>query len=159
MNRSTNSFTLLELLVVATIISLLTATGLVSYTSLSKNSRDARRKSDVAEIRTALEIYRSDNGYYPTSSSFSIPTDCTTTTLSSGEVIYLQKTSVDPLCNTSSPRYYTYTSLPSGCNNSDIICTDYTIGALLEVNSVNSGCGNCASGTACNYCLNAFGEI
>lgn len=58
-------FTLLEVLVSATIIAVLTAIGVVSYGSVNKRSRDAKRKSDVEQVRQALEMYRADNSYYP----------------------------------------------------------------------------------------------
>ncbi len=58
-------FSLLELLVSATIIAVLTTIGIVSYSSVNKRSRDVKRKSDIEQIRSALEMYRSDNGQYP----------------------------------------------------------------------------------------------
>lgn len=58
-------FTLVEVLVAATIIAVLTAIGVVSYTSINKRSRDTKRKSDMEQIRSALEMYRADVGYYP----------------------------------------------------------------------------------------------
>jgi general secretion pathway protein G len=58
-------FTLLELLVSATIIAVLTVIGVVSYSSVNKRSRDVKRKSDLEQIRSALEMFRSDNGSYP----------------------------------------------------------------------------------------------
>lgn len=61
----TNGFTLIEILVAATIIAVLTAIGVVSYTSINQRSRDAKRKSDLEQIRSALEMYRADNGHYP----------------------------------------------------------------------------------------------
>ncbi|MFN4212442.1 MAG: type II secretion system protein [Microgenomates group bacterium] len=59
-------FTLIEILVVATIIGLLAAGGIVSYSQFSKQSRDAKRKADLEQIRAALEMYRSNNSTYPT---------------------------------------------------------------------------------------------
>lgn len=58
-------FTLLELLVSATLIAVLTIIGIVSYSSVNKRSRDVKRKSDLEQIRSALEMFRSDFGYYP----------------------------------------------------------------------------------------------
>lgn len=58
-------FTLLEVLVAATIVLVLTAVGITSYSNLSKKSRDTRRINDLEQMRQALEMYRSDNGYYP----------------------------------------------------------------------------------------------
>ncbi|MBI4004548.1 prepilin-type N-terminal cleavage/methylation domain-containing protein, partial [Candidatus Roizmanbacteria bacterium] len=55
------AFTLIEILVVATIIGLLLAGAVASYTTLNRSSRDARRKADAEQIRSALEMYRSNN--------------------------------------------------------------------------------------------------
>ena len=58
-------FTLIEVLVAATIIAVLISIGVVSYASVNKRSRDAKRKSDIEQLRSALEMYRSDYGSYP----------------------------------------------------------------------------------------------
>lgn len=58
-------FTLLEVLVSATIIAVLTVIGVVSYSSVNKRSRDVKRKSDLEQVRSALEMFRADNGAYP----------------------------------------------------------------------------------------------
>lgn len=65
MKRGKPGFTLLEVLVTTTIIAVLTAIGIVSYSSVNKRSRDVKRKSDLEQIRSALEMYRSDNNEYP----------------------------------------------------------------------------------------------
>lgn len=58
-------FTLMEILVAISIIAILTAIGIVSYGSVNRRSRDTKRKSDTEQVRSALEMYRTDNGYYP----------------------------------------------------------------------------------------------
>lgn len=65
--RPAKGFTFVELLVVITIISIVLAAGIVSYTTISTNSRDARRKADLEAIRQALEMCRSISGEYPSS--------------------------------------------------------------------------------------------
>jgi len=60
-----NGFTLIEILVAATIIAILTAIGLVSFSVANKQARDAKRKADMEQVRAALEIYRSDHTTYP----------------------------------------------------------------------------------------------
>lgn len=157
--KNSNSFTLIELLVVAVVISLLSATGMVSYSSLSKNSRDARRKADLSEIRTALEIYKSDHGFYPASL---LTSDCSSSSFIEGRNTYMQKTPVDPLCKSTNLRFYSYKSSPIGCNNSTILCSNYTLGALLESGGVNICLLLCSGGGSesnCNYCLNTYGEL
>lgn len=58
-------FSFVELLVTITIIAVITAVGVVSYSQVSKRSRDSRRVSDLEQFRSALELYKSDNSYYP----------------------------------------------------------------------------------------------
>lgn len=64
-NKTRNGFTLIEILVAVTIIAVLLAIAVVSYTNLNKRSRNAKRYSDLEQLRSALELYRSDNGFYP----------------------------------------------------------------------------------------------
>lgn len=60
-------FTLIELLVVIAIIGILSSVVLASLNSARAKARDARRLSDLHQIRNALELYASDNnGAYPT---------------------------------------------------------------------------------------------
>ena len=58
-------FTLLELLVVISLIGLLVSIGAVSYTSAQKKSRDARRKGDLKALQNGFEQYFSANTAYP----------------------------------------------------------------------------------------------
>ena len=62
-------FTLIEVLVAATIIALLTSIGVVSYQAANRQARDAKRKADLEQIRAALEMYKTDNHWYPNSGS------------------------------------------------------------------------------------------
>ena len=48
-----------------TIIGIIFASGIVSYTSITQRSRDAKRKSDIEAIRQSLEMCRSLSGVYP----------------------------------------------------------------------------------------------
>ena len=61
-------FTLLELLVVISLIGLLTAIAAVNFQSTNQRARDGKRQADLEQLRTALEIARSDsaNNTYPT---------------------------------------------------------------------------------------------
>ncbi|HLD25033.1 MAG TPA: type II secretion system protein GspG [Patescibacteria group bacterium] len=60
-----NGFSLMELLISVSIIAILVAIGVASYATINKQSRDTKRKSDLEQIRSALEMYRADNGFYP----------------------------------------------------------------------------------------------
>ena len=63
--RMSKGFTIMELLISVSIIAILIAIGIASYATLNKRSRDTKRKSDLEQIRSALEMYRADNGFYP----------------------------------------------------------------------------------------------
>lgn len=62
-------FTLVELLVVISIIGVLSSIGLVAFRSAQFRSRDAQRKSDIKQLTNALELFYSDYGTYPASSN------------------------------------------------------------------------------------------
>ncbi len=64
-------FTLIELLIVATIIATLIGIASVSFVRATQSSRDTRRKTDLEQIRQALETYRSETGSYPATASLS----------------------------------------------------------------------------------------
>ena len=60
-----SGFTLIELMISVSIIAILVTVALAAYSTLNKQSRDTKRKSDLEQVRSALEMYKSDYGYYP----------------------------------------------------------------------------------------------
>jgi len=65
MKEKKKGFTLIELLVAMTVASVLMGLALVSYQGARKSARDGKRKADLEQIRSALEMYRADKGEYP----------------------------------------------------------------------------------------------
>ena len=86
-------FSLLEILVAITIMMVIAAIGVVSYTTVSRNARNSRRVSDLEQMRQALEMYRSDNGFYPVEGNNESVATVGTVLITGG---YLQKVPVDP---------------------------------------------------------------
>jgi type II secretion system protein G len=74
--KSGAGFTLIELLVVIAIIGLLASVVLTSLNSARAKARDARRKADLHQLRTMLELYYNDNDKYPPAGSCGYGTNC-----------------------------------------------------------------------------------
>ena len=62
MIKRKRGFTLVELVVVITIMMVITAIGVVSFSGINKKSRDSRRMSDLDKLAIALEVYKQENG-------------------------------------------------------------------------------------------------
>ncbi len=66
MKKSSSGFTIVELLIVIVIIAILAAITIVAYNGIQGRARDNSRYADVKAIIKALELYKADNGTYPT---------------------------------------------------------------------------------------------
>jgi prepilin-type N-terminal cleavage/methylation domain-containing protein len=58
-------FTLVEMIVVVSIIAILSGVGLFQYNEASKKSRDYDRQSDLKNVQAALDLYKQKYGRYP----------------------------------------------------------------------------------------------
>jgi len=63
--QGSKGFTLIELLVVISIIGILSSLAVVSLNSARNKARDALRKADMTQMRTAMYLYYDENGAYP----------------------------------------------------------------------------------------------
>lgn len=122
-------FTLIELLVTISILSLLMMIAIISYQNVQKNSRDNKRKADLATIQTALEQYHADQGYYPIAITGGSPL-----ANPAGDKKYLLLVPKD----TQFPYSYTSSGTSSSisvCDNSNTRCINYCLYAPVENNS------------------------
>jgi len=114
-------FSLIELVVVISIIGILSSIGMSSYVQLSQRGRDDRRILDVEALRDALKKYyhNQPGGFYPR----------TINEIVTGN--YIDRLPVDPQSGLSSA--YQYSPLPAGCNNTaGNYCLQFTISVPLE---------------------------
>ncbi len=101
-------FTLIELLTTIALIGVVAAASLTilnPVTQLQK-ARDSRRKSDLLQIQSAFELYRSDQGAYPSSLGCG-------TGLIVGGTTYLKAIPCDPKNSGQLIYYYSVGSPPS----------------------------------------------
>src|SRR3989344_4471985 len=80
-DRKTFGFTLIELIVVISIIGILVTIGTATYTTAQQKSRDVRRKQDLAALKSALILYYRD---YKEAPQVCSPPSCAIEYLSSG---------------------------------------------------------------------------
>lgn len=68
--RKNKGFTLIELLVVIAVIGLLSTIVMVSLNKARAKARDAKRKTDLKQLQTAVEMYINEYGAPPVTSSY-----------------------------------------------------------------------------------------
>ena len=147
-------FTLIEMLVVISIIGILATLVAANLNSARSRARDAERKSDIKNIETALRIYYNDIGSYPANDGSNQMKACDPGGNSScswgsewniGTTVYMQTLPKDPLSPNQDYRY-------SRGSQSDPTDSDsYILQACLEnksdTNGVPSAGAWCPSGT------------
>lgn len=133
--KRNHGFSLIELMVVISIIAILSIIGVVVYTGVQKNSRDARRKSDIDAISRALEVDLANNNrtlyLAPTAALFAggnLPQDPTNT----------------------GTKVYTYTPTIAAWPAAG--SATYTICAELESNTGNSNANGTPAPTGTHFC-------
>ena len=66
LRKKLQGFTLLEIMLVVTIIALLLGTAIYKLTGNVEYARDVRVRADIQGINTQLKLYESMNGFFPT---------------------------------------------------------------------------------------------
>jgi len=96
-SRQRQAFTLVELLVVISIIGLLSTIALVSLNSSRTQSRNARRIADVIQIQKAFNLAYDNAGGYPYSGAANAGTACISTTCYGAWNLYVAYNPVNTL--------------------------------------------------------------
>lgn len=138
-------FTLLELLVVISIVAVLLAISASAFISARATSRDVKRKTDLEQLRGAVELFKADKGAYPNSTNGGQDSGNVSSALAIlvSPTTYISKLPTDPGVNN---YYYQYISASSG----------YVLCAALEKgsSSVYTCTGTNQCGVKCNYEVN-----
>jgi len=119
MKKFSKGFTLIEMLIVITIIALLASLILVGMGGARAKTRDARRIADLHNVMNALELYYAKNSQYPQD----IASWSDLETILTGAGIGVSRIPKDPLSGTGSSYEY-------GEDDGDY--QDYILGATLE---------------------------
>ncbi len=126
MKKNNFGFTLLEILVVISIIGILIAMGASAFSTAQKKGRDARRVGDMKQYQNAFEQYYSENDGYSTCANM--------------EVDFIGSAPTDPKTGAS----YNCTT--------DAINSKYCVCATLDFNDRGNGTGS--SGGDCSFSSN-----
>ena len=87
LRQPSNGFTIIEILVVLALISILTTIGMAQYQRGVTHAREAVLKTDLFNLRDALDQYYADKGQYPGSLDALVTEG------------YIRKVPVDPFTN------------------------------------------------------------
>jgi prepilin-type N-terminal cleavage/methylation domain-containing protein len=122
--KFSRGFSLLELLVVISIIGILISIGTVAFTSAQKTSRDSRRRGDIKAMQDAFEQYNADKGSYEACSTMAsydsgsgalMPAGLPTDPRNTGAYVYNTSTGCD------ATGYCVCAFLESGTGNANIV--------------------------------------
>lgn len=145
-------FSLLEILVVIAILSVITTIGSLSYSNVRSRSEDSKRRTDIEEIRSALEQYKSINNTYPTPNTTISPgLPFGTSGLVDGTNTYMEKIPQDP-----DYPVKTYTYISSG--SSDYILKSHLNNPEPTPCNLTPTPDQCGSTFDCNYCYGSYGQ-
>jgi type II secretion system protein G len=152
--------TLIELIVVIAIVGIFAAAVIAALNPFEqlKKSTDAKRKSDIAQLQRALELYYQDRGRYPTSSAdYKIYINPQTINWGSAWQPYISKLPADPnLSHTyiyyspataNGQTYYIYANLERGAKDSQVCNAG---NACASMSTSGFPAAN-ACGATCNY--------
>lgn len=149
-------FSLVELLVVISIIGMLTTFAAASYSNAQQKSRDGKRKADIKAVQQALELYFQTNGIYPNTNgsgqitcntggdtsvkSWGLPFTC-------NSITFMTPLPKDPIFNSDvTVRYHYYSESPF---------TTYVLSAKLENARDQDYCSSFSACILKHFCVPA----
>jgi len=133
--KSVQGFTLVELLIVITIIGVLALVVFANFSGARERARDSKRKNDLNQLKNALQMYYNDNQIFPVASNGKMLAcgdgedvcNWGSSEMTSGITVYMKQVPADPLSSNS----YTYSQTSEGDN--------FTITTILENEADTAG--------------------
>jgi len=159
---STNiyAFTLIEILVVISIIGVLASLALVSFAGSQKQARDTQRKNDLKQYQTSLENFANNNGsLYPSRTGDNIPaastlctdlglTGCPADPKDGATYSYYYQSNGSDAGAVDATSYLLYTTIESLDNLYWVTCSTGQSGKLDNSYSFSGTAGACPAGLA-----------
>lgn len=137
-------FSLIELLVVISIIAVITGLSLTNFLGARQRARDTRRKSDLQQLKYALRLYYNDYNKYPAATNNLImgcgasgtsqcPGGCSAGEFAAGgsggcSIVYMRKL----------PTEYTYARHPNKPTDTDDFLLSVTLENISDGDSATS---------------------
>ena len=142
MKLDKHAFTLIELLIVITIIAIIAAVIFVALNPLARfsSARDTIRVSQVTQIKKALDLYLMDNGNYPSSTQWSSGSIISPSGIAYLGSIPVAPTPPDGSCN-SSTNAYVYTPSTTTISYSLSFCLGSSVDTISAGNKVLTPAG------------------
>lgn len=135
MKKSTNGFTIVELLIVILVIAILAAISVVAFNGVQNRAVDAAIRADLANVAKKLETARTDYNRYPANIS-ELPTDIKFT-----KAVYNLERNNAYLCINTVQDTYAFTI--AGKNGKSYALTSGG-GSSIQVVASNNGNTTCA---------------
>jgi type II secretion system protein G len=152
--KKRKGFTLIELMIIISILGVLAALISGNFITSLKKGRDARRKADLEQIQRALEMFYEDKKRYPNSftitpsSNFSLCESGFALSCQPSEKIYMQKVPSDPVPG----NYYVYTSNDQSYQIYSCLENRLDQGPGVKQSGYGQNCGSCGS---CKYAISS----
>ncbi len=153
-------FTLIELIIVISIIAVLSGISVFALNDARTSGRDAKRKADLAQIASGLELYKADCNVYPNTplpgpgnSLLGTTSPCTMPATN----IYIEAMPEDPAG--SANLSYIYQPTTAGGASCVDNCVRFRLWTHLEnapslpTYCITAAAPSCGSGGVCNYCI------
>ncbi len=93
--RGNSGFTVVELVVAIIVIAILAAISIVAYGNIQRQARDSERKSDIVQLKIALDKYYAANSQFPAICAAD-NSGCSVNGLATPLAPYLSEIPVDP---------------------------------------------------------------